>query len=235
MDKLDFKTIGGYTAGLLIFMSAMRLLLQTQEFGIPIMDFVSFSNMIEYVLDVLYGTWPFIFISCLVILFRFQIDTFIINQRTRNSWLFRASTLWWIIGPLVVIVVYIYEFVSFGYSTSLFLKSAIFIGIGLVGIWVRYFRRVTENNILLASMIFAFVFLSTKVVICYENNLYTSRQPVYTMIKFKDPGKNPPFISDSINRFVTSTMDFAFTYNSSAKRYTAYPMSGIFSIENKGK
>ena len=233
-DKLDFKAIGGYTAGLLIFMSAMRLLLQTQEFGIPIMDFVSFSNMIVYVLDILYGTTLFIIISCLIILFRKGIDGWIIEKRKRNVWFFQRWPLFWIIIGSGVIIFIIYKCAPISYWGSLVLKLVIFAGVGLAGVWIKYCWDIVEHNFLLATLIFVFVFLSTKVVVSYENSLYKSKQPVPTIITFKEHDRLP-FISNSGQRFVTATMDFAFTYDSTKNSYTAYPMAEIFSIENKGK
>ena len=233
MEKLNLKSIGGYTAGLLIFMSAMRLLLQTQEFGIPIMDFVSFSNMIVYVLDILYGTTIFIVISCVIILFRGKIDGWVTKKRKIDSWYFQKWPLFFLILGSGIIVFVIYKCAPISYYGSLALKLVIFVGVGFTGIWFKYCWNIVEHNFLLATLIFVFVFLSTKVVVSYENSLYNSKQPVPTTIIFKDHDK-PPFISGSGRRFVTATMDFAFIYDTAKKSYTAFPMAEIFSIENRG-
>jgi hypothetical protein len=233
-DKLDLKTIGGYAAGILIFMSAMRLLLETQEFGIPIMDFISFSNMIVYVLDILYGTTIFIIISCLIILFRGKIDECIIEKRKKDSWGLRKWPLFCMLLTSGIVVFLIYKLVPTTYCLGMCLKFIVFVGIGFTGIWFKYCCDIREYNFLLTILIFVFVFLSTKIVISYENYLYNSKQPVPTTIIFKEHDKTP-FTSGSGRRFVTATMDFAFTYDSTKKSYTAYPMAEIFSIENRGK
>jgi hypothetical protein len=206
-DKLDLKTIGGYAAGILIFMSAMRLLLETQEFGIPIMDFISFSNMIVYVLDIL---------------------------RKKDSWGLRKWPLFCMLLTSGIVVFLIYKLVPTTYCLGMCLKFIVFVGIGFTGIWFKYCCDIREYNFLLTILIFVFVFLSTKIVISYENYLYNSKQPVPTTIIFKEHDKTP-FTSGSGRRFVTATMDFAFTYDSTKKSYTAYPMAEIFSIENRGK
>jgi hypothetical protein len=234
MGKLELKHIAGYTAGILIFMSAMRLLLETQSLGIPIMDFISFSNMIVYVLDILYGTWPFFFVACILILFRKNIDKLIVRTRNRKNSFFSGFALFCIILPTASIVVILYKFASVTYFLSIILKVLIFLGIGLTGIAFKYCLGIREHNFLLAIMIFAFVFLSTKIVIQYEKYFHGPKEHISTVIRFKDP-ERCPFISDSICRYVTTTMDFTFTYNEKTKAYTAYPMAEIFSIETKGK
>lgn len=233
-DELDLKTIGGYTAGILIFMSAMRLLLETQAFGIPIMDFISFSNMIVYVLDILYGTTIFIIISCLIILFRGKIDDCITKKQKKNSWGLKKWPLFIMILASGIVVFLVYELVPTTYWLGMGLKFVIFVGIGFTGIWLKYCCDIKEYNFLLTILIFVFIFLSTKIVISYENYLYTSKQPIPTTIIFKDP-KMPPFTSGSRRRFVSAKMDFVFTYDSTKESYTAYPMAEIFSIENRGK
>src|SRR5438093_1451924 len=68
-ESIDLKLTGAYAAAFLIFMSSARLMLENGQLGIPILNYLSFSNLIAYVLDVFYGlTYLIIFIFFLLMI-----------------------------------------------------------------------------------------------------------------------------------------------------------------------
>ena len=227
------KSLAGYTVAILIFMSAMRVFLETQGFGIPIMNFISFSNMAIYALDILYGTWKFIVAGCFLVVFRDKIDEYIIiivNQIKKPF-----SLGWALLIAFVAIGIlscWFYENLSMTYCKSILLEWILFAGLGFFGIWAIYCCNIKDLRFLFLTLIFSFGFLVTKVTVKYERYLTDSNPLACTIIKFKD--KTLDFVSGEKRRFITSTLDFAFTYDSTTSSYTAYPMSEVLSIENQG-
>jgi hypothetical protein len=227
------KSLAGYTVAILIFMSAMRVFLETERFGIPIMNFISFSNMAIYALDILYGSWYFIISACILIVFRTSIEQRIIfDENNKKRPVFLGWKLVVAFGVTGIVSFCVYEWIPLTYDVSIFLRIVIFVGLGLFGIWAIYCCDIRDRRFLFLTLIFSYGFLITKVVVKYESYLTDSNAPASTTIKFKE--NRPDFVSSPKRRFITSTMDFAFTYDSADSSYTAYPMSEVVSIHNQG-
>jgi hypothetical protein len=236
MNHLDLTVIGGYAVTILIFMSTSRLFLQTNWFGIPIMNFISFSNIITYILDVVYGLTIFILITALIILFRMPINEFLRNHIGTK---FISLTLGCISIFLVVffgiLVIILYRFVPITTSTSLIMKFSIFFGVGITGVVFRYLCNVQDYTFLLLIMIFTFGWLFMKVIVKEEMQAWLSITNYQTEITFKPDSLLGNFIETAEKRYVTNTMEFVFIYYPKDHTYTAYPMAQVCSIKANGR
>ena len=232
MTPINLKALTGYAAAFLIFMSTMRLFLSTIKFGIPIMDYVSFSNIIVYVLDVLYGLTLFIIASGILLLMRNNIHGILLWFLQTDTRKFNFTSV--MIFMLVLLSVFItryYWFEKFSDNNTKLLKVLVFANVGVLGIIAKYILKITDTNLLLLFMVFLFLFLFTKIVVAKEKQNWDDDKKKTVVISFK---KGNVFISTSRKRFITNTSEFAFTYDTLTHRYTSYPMSDISSITANG-
>ena len=234
MSQLNLPLLSGYTVAILIFMSSMRLFWGTLKFGIPIMHFISFSNIIVYVLDVIYGLTYFIIASCLTLLFRGYISKCVFWIKNTPTWgnIFLVALIIFFFY-LIYQVARLYWYLPITFKSSWWLKVLIFIAVGIFGTIVHFYGVNINVNLLLLTMIFVFSWLFMKVVVKYEEQIVMARFKHQTIISFKGAdGKK--IITSETQWFITNTMEYAFIFDKNDNSYTQIPMSDISSIKTVG-
>jgi hypothetical protein len=236
-EEIDFKTIIGFATAFLIFIGATRLLVENQEFGLPILKYISFSNIINYVLDVVYGLNRLIIIVLVLLLFRKEIFSII-------NFCFTKKYLRWVVGfVLLVVFIGIWQklhtlYYSFAHerNTTNTIQFLLFFGLAIPAVVLNHFKTLylKDKYILALLMIFSFTWCYTKAVSRIEmQNLNLLVKKRYSKIVFKDHASEEFKSSDSCF-LITNTPEFVFTYNKNQSVYTAYPISEIFSITDNG-
>jgi hypothetical protein len=236
MNHLDFAYLSGFTAAILIYMSIVRLFLETQTFGIPIMNYVSFANIVTYVLDVLYGLTYFIVGTAILMLFR--------GKLIHEASIYISDIALKILGVvtdimLSSVIVFIYwgkklkcHNNDINDTRAWILKVSVYLLIGSFGLFARYYFKIQEINLLILTMVFIFSWLFTKIVVRFEMDGWKNDKICKTIITFND---KTAITTDQNLRYVTNTMEFVFLYNGNKKSYTAIAMSDVTTIESNGR
>ena len=240
MTHFDFASLSGFSAAILLYMSIVRIFLGTQRYGIPIMNFVSFSNILAYVLDVLYGLTGFIIVTSIIFLFRIEIYKLIVGH-------INCTILGLSFGNILIVLSFLFAatitFIYWGKRLRIhkmklnkcrtwILKISLYLLIGLIGFFAKFYCAIQETSLLILSMVFIFSWLFTKVVVQYELDGWEDDSHCITEISFKD-GRDA-IISNENVRYVANTMEFVFMFDKRDNSYIAYPMSEIRSLKNNG-
>jgi hypothetical protein len=228
---MDLLTLGSYAAGILLFMSTARLLLLNEVVGLPMLTYVSFSNILIYILHVMYSLARYILLTLLILIFRqqiYHIIQWIISDMSGDLFFISLMFIGFALAVMVAIRYWKYKI----YDVK---KLVIFIymGIGLFGFVAKYYYHVKENNMLLFVMMFSFCWIYTRISI--ENEIRSNQNTIdfKATLNFKDQSI-PQFVSNEKLYIITHTPDFVFIHNSDDKSLTTIPMSEIFSMNQNG-
>jgi hypothetical protein len=226
MDNLNIKKIFSYSTGFLALIATVKLINFSSNYGVPIFSFISFANVIGYILDVVYGSAIFILFGILIYLFRgtFILPFFAKRADSNFSYFFAIAAY--------ILFLVIYHFTSGGSGSywPFILRLLLFAGLlSLTVFFIQCGIIIREEiNILVVLMISLFIYFGGKVL---SNNDYAiTKTRVYDQIIFKDGTK---FCSDSLHWCIGNTSDFVFVFDSKTKCYTAYPMVEIKEISQK--
>jgi hypothetical protein len=232
-EQLDIKALAGYITAYLIFLSSARLVNNNKALDLPILNYISFSNLVLYILDVTYSLNKLIIAALLLVLFRGIIYR-LIRKCSKT-----LKVVLMITGGIVTIVVWSVLYCKY-FSGEYLLQNQViciqyllFIGVLIPSLILLHLMIITpfNKNVLVTLMLFVFTWCYIKSVSKFElGNQKRRALNNQAKIVFKDSLVYKEVNLNAANFLVTNTQEFVFTYDTLRKQYTAYPMAEVFSI-----
>jgi len=223
---------GTIITSIILSLGAFRMLLWGERYNIAILNYLNFSNLLDY---------SFGITRTLVVIMIIPVTVFLAFKRARNI---NIEKLSWFVGILICIpcafICIAYAFIVWRYyehpkyftitqQNSLFLIYLT--AAGLFAFWVfvtkwNFIDKQPMKVFLFALFLFSFVKINTRAEISsMENN----RKKFYNVIIYRDTSRKSEIISGK-KYIAATTNDFIFVQDDSTHSITAIPTSEIHSI-----
>jgi hypothetical protein len=234
-DKLDFSSVltcfFPYAVGIILFISTARQFLISQEFNLPIFNYLEFSDLTIGIVNDLYSFIWFLIASLLL----FSMKHYLKIIPTKFGWMI-GLPLFMVFAAVIGISYWRHLIIDLQWQFWICVLIYAGLCMGALTIkcgqkstkgWLQFLKQI-DNKLLVFSMIIVFSFLFCKSL---------SRTIVYqikhggtkgTIIKFKDNAS--PFISNDTLYYIGNTTKYVFVYNAKSCRSICYSMENVSSI-----
>jgi hypothetical protein len=218
----ELKKYARISGVLIIAIGGFRVLLTGEYFGIPLFNYVNFSNLIIYTVDVLRG----LLYNVAPVVFYLIFENAIIRCKFAK-WIARVleiRCITWLILISTVLFSIIYWFyllpLKMGYCTNMGVKYLFEFLIILIGYLVTRFRLI-DAGLATYALIVLFLYVYMKVNLRYE--VYATSHPSHIIVTHKDSKL------DTLSMMVTNTPDFFF-FKDLANKTVIIPASDVHKV-----
>jgi hypothetical protein len=227
---MDLIRLGSYAAALVLYMSFGKLIMVTMRYGLPIMHYISFSDIYVYISHVLYNLTKVIGLGLLLFIFKTQLYCY---MQTAISHTGKMTFFFPLLGvaSIIAIIMAIRHWCLKKYNPNI-TKWLLFVCVGLLGIVAKYWIG-ANGDVLLFFMMFGFCYIYLKDVVEDECKQLEMNADYSSSIIFKDPAKQNFKSNDKCYIFI-HTSNFVFIFNSEDKSCTTIPMSEVFALNING-
>jgi hypothetical protein len=224
MDEL-IKDIPLFTA-LLFFIVALRMILQSEQFEVPVFNYLNVSNLLTASFDVIRG----------LLYYAVPVIVFLMWKKPITA-MIDGGPWWLFVGLLIICAIAS----GIGYYSkkmtrwrNLVVKGLFELILLLIGVLLHNFCGVGDFQIVKLALGVVFLYGYMKINGKHEKfvNARVATEREVKIIFKDDPDEKRPLIVDGV---FTNTMEFAFVQNAKNKEFLVLPMSEIRSIHYKKK
>jgi hypothetical protein len=225
----DLAKYGSYLTGSILFIAIIRLSILGNRFGLPLGNFINFQNLISYSLGVVHPFTWFAIVSS------FGFVCYKAIFKVKPAYEFRTGIVFLVLFLISAgITLYYYCHIDGTVWSERTLFGLGYICLASLYLCQKYLLEKLDNQLILTTLIFCFLFFFAKVEVREEIFRITCKKiNKGSSVVFNYNNTNTYNRADTIivstpeKYFVTSTLDFVFFYDERDHKTTAYPLKDV--------